>query len=197
MIHVAVRVPTTVKETAMSEYATTPACKMLATHCVVCGRPLLDSVSVTMGIGPECRKGEDEGIGQEDRQLANKLVFEAALAAQSGHISKVLEIAGRIADECDMEVLADKVRSRFTEASKTAKLVISVEGDMLRVATPFRRKSAREFIDAWRGIPGRRFRDGCNWVPQAQRPALWGLLKRFFPGEIGLGPKGVFRVPVA
>lgn len=39
----------------MSNYENAPATILLATHCCVCGRPLCDSDSVEIGIGPTCR----------------------------------------------------------------------------------------------------------------------------------------------
>lgn len=66
----------------MSDYANAPACRILATHCCVCSRPLLDSVSVEMGIGPDCRKrlmGKDQGHSEEARTEANRIVYALAL----------------------------------------------------------------------------------------------------------------------
>jgi hypothetical protein len=37
-------------------YESAPATQMLATHCAVCARPLLDAKSVELGIGPDCRR---------------------------------------------------------------------------------------------------------------------------------------------
>lgn len=37
----------------MSSYETAPATRKLATHCVCCGRPLVDARSVSLGIGPK------------------------------------------------------------------------------------------------------------------------------------------------
>ena len=42
-------------------YENAPATKMLATNCCCCGRPLVDSMSVELGIGPECRGGATGG----------------------------------------------------------------------------------------------------------------------------------------
>lgn len=149
-------------------------------------------------MGPDCRRAH--GIGNADldegrRELANQLVHEAAIAAQTGHVAKVLELANRIRIECWMGELADRIDERFTKMEQKAKLSISVENGMLRVRTPFRRKGSDEFIAAWRSIPGRRFKNGENLIPVGQKPALWELLKKFFPGESGIGPQGVFRVP--
>jgi hypothetical protein len=47
-------------------YENAPATEMLATHCAICSRPLLDAVSVEIGIGPVCRQrhGYDESVVQ-------------------------------------------------------------------------------------------------------------------------------------
>lgn len=63
-------------------YTNAPACTMLATQCCVCNRPLLDAISVEMGIGPECRKkymGKGEGLSEEARKEANQIVYQLAL----------------------------------------------------------------------------------------------------------------------
>lgn len=64
-------------------YTNAPACEMLATHCVVCGRPLVDAESVECGVGPDCRanSGLETGIADATRTAANRLTHEAAVAA--------------------------------------------------------------------------------------------------------------------
>jgi hypothetical protein len=37
-------------------YENAPATRLLASHCCICGRPLVDGLSVELGLGPECRK---------------------------------------------------------------------------------------------------------------------------------------------
>jgi hypothetical protein len=179
----------------MSEsYMNAPATKMLATHCVCCGRPLLDATSVEMGIGPECREGNDGGIDADIRKIANEHVFRAAIACQNGEIAKVLEFAGLIRT-LGLTGLADKVSRRFVNAERKADITITAEGEMLRVDTPFRRGAKDEFIAAWRKIPGRRWMKDSNYVPVTEKAALFDLLKKFFGGKFAKGPKGVFRIP--
>ena len=179
----------------MNDYTTAPATKLLATHCVVCGRALVDATSVELGIGPECRNGNDGGIGDDVRQEANKYVHTAAIAAQQGHVEKVIECATAI-KEMGLTELATKVGRRFKNAAKRTVIAITVDGDMMRVETPFRRGDKEAFINAWRNIPGRRYRNGANYVPVAQKQALWKLLQQFFGGKYGTGPKGIFRIPL-
>lgn len=187
----------------MSDYTQAATTILLATNCVCCGRPLVDAVSVEMGIGPECRNGIfPENVDDCDRQVANELVHNAAIAAQTGNAQKVVEIADAIC-KLGFPELADKVARRFkngvAKAERNADIVIKEDGDDLLVKTPYRRGEAEAFIDAWRNIPGRRYDRATkmNRVPKAQKAALWTLLRAFFPGKWGKGPKGAFRVPAA
>lgn len=175
-------------------YVNAPATKMLATNCVCCGRPLVDATSVQLGIGPECRKEDDGGIEDDVRKQANELVYKAAVAAQNGEIARVQALAGEIA-KLGLDKLADKVGRRFRNAERYTEIVITEDGENYRVETPFRRGAKAEFIEAWRAIPGRRFRDNANYVPLVQKQALFRLLKRFFGGKYAKGPKGLFRIP--
>jgi hypothetical protein len=184
----------------MNGYENAVATRLLATHCVCCGRALVDSVSVQMGIGPECREGFNAGIEPDVQKIANEHVYWAAMASQKGEVAKVLEYAELIR-KLGLDVLADKVARRFraaiVKAERSSDIVIEERDGGYRVVTPFRRGAKDEFIDAWRNIPGRRWRDGANWVPAASKAALWEVLRAFFPGKYGKGPKGVFRIPAA
>jgi hypothetical protein len=174
-------------------YENATATKLLATHCVCCGRPLVDAISVQLGIGPECRGHNDAGIEPDVQKIANEHVFHAAIACQNGQIARVLEFAGLIR-QLGLDNLADKVARRFKNAEKKVDITITVEGELYRVDTPFRRGDKEAFIAAWRKIPGRRWLNGANYVPLAQKAALIDLLKEFFAGKFATGPKGVFRI---
>jgi hypothetical protein len=195
------REPPTMEETM--SYQEAPATRMLATNCVCCGRPLVDACSVELGMGPECRNGIfPEGVCDDDRKKANELVHAAAVAAQKGAAEKVVSLAGEIR-ELGFGSMADKVERRFKDGVaagvRKADITIAEDGDVLVVGTPYRRGDADAFISAWRAIPGRSYdrASRSNRIPKAQRAALWELLKRFFPGKWGTGPKGAFRVPRA
>lgn len=185
----------------MSNYQDAPATMMLATNCVCCGRPLVDACSVELGIGPECRNGAfPEGVDDDDRVMANALVFQAAIAAQNGNVEKVIELADEIR-KLGFEELAVKVERRFKEgvaqATRKPDICIEEDGEDLVIKTPYRRGDADAFIGAWRAIASRRYDRATkrNRVHKSQRRAVWALLRRFFPGKWGKGPKGVFRVP--
>ena len=175
-------------------YINAPATKLLATHCCCCGRPLVDATSVELGIGPECRSGETGGISEVQRELCNKLTYQAAVAAQEGKVEIIRKCAEAIRN-LGLEALAEKVEKRFVNAERLAKIKITAVGDCLEVVTPFKRSLGKDFIDAWRNIPGRMWKNNKNLVPVTSKDQLWNLLRTYFPGEFGMGPKGVFKVP--
>jgi hypothetical protein len=175
-------------------YENAPACVMLETRCCSCGKPLLDSMSVELGIGPDCREMYTGGITEEQRVVCNRLTHDAAVAASEGNIVRVRQIAEQIGT-LGLTTLAKKVAERFVNAERMAKVKITQTGHSLRVKTPFRRSQKDEFVAAWRTIPGRRYERGINVVPVASKRELWGLLRQFFPGEFGIGPQGTFRIP--
>lgn len=186
----------------MKDYTEALATRLLATNCVICGRKLVDAISCELGVGPECRDGiYPEGIDDSDRKIANEHVFHAAIAAQRGQVEKVLEYAELIL-KLGFTELAEKVSRRFMDGAEKVErdpdITIEETGDVMVVKTPFRRGAKDEFINAWRQIPGRRFdrQRLANVVPKTSKAAVWGLLREFFPGKWGRGPKGVFRVPV-
>lgn len=181
-------------------YENATATKLLATHCVCCGRALVDAVSVELGIGPECRKGYDAGLDDESKKKANEIVHAAAVMAQTGHVEKVVEYSKEL-KELGFDKLSIKVARRFKKvADRRVKAEIVIEkadNGMLRVKTPFRRGKCKDFIQAWRKIPGRRYERGFNYVPETQKAALWKLFVEYFPNKYGDGPKGIFKVPAS
>jgi hypothetical protein len=160
-------------------YEDAPQTKMLATHCCVCGRPLVDAKSVELGIGPEC----------------GQLVHAASVYTSQGRLDKVRECATAIG-AIGLVGLAEILEDRCNDAVAKAKIEIGEADGRLWVSTPFKRSRKEEFTKAWRAIPGRRWDAAheCNVVPADQRPAVLALLKEFFPGEYAVGPKGPFMV---
>lgn len=177
-------------------YENSIACQKLQIHCCCCGKELVDSISTELGIGPDCREGYTGGISPEVQRECNVLTHRAAVASTEGKVEEVREIAEKIAS-LGLTTLADAINKRFVNAERQAKIVIvSVDGGTaLSVKTPFKRSEKDKFVAAWRMIPGRRYRNGANIVPVAEKRALWALLKEFFPGVYGKADGKVFRVP--
>lgn len=171
-------------DSCFMSYEQAPATRILATHCAACRRPLLDAKSVEIGIGPDCRKrlGFDLEVAPEARTRANKLVYQIALEQEG---KSTLEAAAELRG-----LGFDKLAARIIE--RLAKVVIEETNGELAVYAPFVETACGD----WRGIPGRRW-DGeakCNRMPSNQRRALFGLLKKHYPGALATGPKGAFVV---
>ena len=175
-------------------YQDATSTKLLFSNCVVCGRPLVDAISVEHGIGPECRKGQNFGINEETQKACNKLVYEASVNCMAGKIDRVNECADAI-QELGLNELASKIRKRFKNARKNVSIEVKEQGDYYSVKTPFRRGEKDAFIQAWRDIKGRIYENGRNYIPVDKKTELWNVLKKFFPGKYGEGDKGIFRIP--
>lgn len=165
-------------------YENAPATRLVATHCAVCARPLVDAPSVESGIGPVCREkyGLNVDMAEDVRREANRLVYQ--IAAHQKGIS-VAQAVGRLR-ELGLEKLASRI------AERAADIVIEEDGEDLVVRAPY----LPEAIPAFRGIRGRRWdkEAKANRVPARARRELWLLLQRFYSGSVGVGPKGGFEV---
>jgi hypothetical protein len=168
-------------------YEMTPAAQLLATHCAACARPLVDAVSVEIGLGPTCRKkyGYDARASElegDARTEANRLVYAIA-ARQSG-----LEVAEAVVRlrALGFEKLADCITTRC----ETVRIVERLGS--LEISAPYN----AEATIAWRSIKGRLFDRELkiNVVPATEKRAVWDLLKKHYTGAIAIGPKGAFIV---
>lgn len=166
-------------------YENAPATRMLATHCAVCRRPLVDAKSVEIGMGPDCRKkyGYDLIVSPEARARANKIVYELAL-----HADATDELPTKIAElkALGFEKLATVVAERMAAVK-----VLHEDGRYVTF-TPYN----VNFVDRIRTVRGRRWdRESKAWsVPETEKPALWNVLKACFGGCYGLGEKGLFEI---
>ena len=165
-------------------YEDAPATKMLATYCAVCGRPLVDANSVEAGIGPDCRRkyGYNDPCGDEARMAANKLVHDIAIR-QDG--LEVLESCVQLRS-LGFEKLADRITDRVARIR-----IELVNGDFI-VETPYDAGA----VEKMRSVRGRRWdrERKVNIFPSASRPEVWAILKSFFMGALGIGPRGPFVV---
>lgn len=193
-------------------YAQTKACILAATHCVCCGKPLLDAVSVELGVGPICRgKYLGGDVPDEQRQEANALVKLAASADTSN--AQKLHLADQVA-ALGFPLFAEIVRKRFL------KKVISIERCQetfnndeqcaaLLVSVPFQ-KGTPAFNTAlkqtivwkdrravWKKHPKKAKSVFVGWAvkcsPLLKRRILEAL-EASFKGEEAIGPKGPFVI---
>lgn len=198
----------------MNDYTDSPACKLVATFCACCARPLVDATSVETGVGPECRK--KHGFDKPDVEV--ELVAACALAATLP-ADVYAEVAGaastreacnrlvhRIAVEQDganVNAYTNAVRAlgfvRLADrvAHRLATVQIFVDGSEYLVKTPY----SDAAVACFRSLPvtTRRWSkpDKAWRVQSAAKGLLFAALKRAFPGATASGPKGLFTLTVA
>lgn len=198
-----------------TDYTDAPATDLLATRCAACGRPLLDAVSVEIGMGPVCREragldgagtGADwpavvallAGTGidlsaADARRVANKIVHRVAADQGAGDVPVLLGALTALGFDGVARAIRDHLDVQVPAVEVTAG-----EGDRLDVT--LRGLDGETFnavVTALRGVPGRRWdaTRKVNVIPAAARRALWGALVTVLPpGAQIRGAKGVHTV---
>jgi hypothetical protein len=186
-------------------YTNAAATALFATHCLFCGRPLLDANSVQTGVGPVCREkwGVNIEVDEESRETANKIIHEAALSATSN--DRRVEIATQL-DELGFGLVASKVRQRFLKAAvtiETREMTFGPNAPVVEAYVVLTGSYNAEFVDAlkaevdWTKRTVLRDEKG-KFVAWAFAPSakttIWNLIKVHFAGQTGFGPKGVFQI---
>ena len=160
-------------ETTMT-YEAAPAVALLATHCALCGRPLLDAPSVECGMCPICRAKALQGAPEAHRTEVNAIV--ARIAARPDAATVTADVAAISA--YGYATLAARLLERLAE-ERTVSVELTAEGYAVRA--PFS-ETFREALGrlCW----GRRWdREGKVWrVPSTARKGLWDALREAFPG---------------
>jgi len=167
-------------------YENSPACILLATGCVCCGRPLVDAKSVECAVGPYCRKrhGFNIAVSEAARVEANGLVYRlAALLSRRVEVTaEVLAGLQRLV-ELGFVVLAGKIADRLGSLE-----VKAADGNRLVVQAPY----SETAVAVLRTVPGRRWEGKAvgNSFPVGSRVALWRALGQAYPGLLVVGPTG-------
>jgi hypothetical protein len=170
---------------ASGGYEMAPATLMLATHCACCGRALLDSVSVETGVGPECRRkhGYNVDVDPDARAEANQLVHDIAVQQDGIEVARAAE---------RLRVLGF-VKLAGVVLKRCAPIRISYDGEgYVVVHSPY----SEQATHAFRAIPGRRWdaEAKANVFPHYARAFVFRALLRAYPGQLAVGPKGVFEL---
>jgi len=169
-------------------YENAPATKLLATHCAACSRPLVDAISVEVGVGPECRKkyGLPDTLDEATRAEANKIVYQIAMEQDSFEAllgAMKLKVLG-------CHKMADRVIERL------ATVKISEADGKVYVDSPYNEAA----LPAWRRVPGRSMTKDANgkWTtpsfPASSKRAILDVLNTYYAGALAVGPKGPFVV---
>ena len=188
---------------------------LAATHCICCGRSLVDAVSVEMGIGPVCRGKylpDDADVTHDQRKEANALVFKAA-CNDTSNADKLL-----IADQVEalgFPKFAEIVRKRFLKDSVRLepKAITFGKGQYAKtlpayvVNVPYNSKTKafnaalknaidwRDRTPVWTVKNGKKVWGG--WAikgKSAVKAQLLEVLAKYFKGQAAIGPKGTFII---
>jgi len=202
-----------------NDHTKSPVYNMVPTHCSCCRRPLVDATSVEFGVGPICRNK----YGYEDAHPVTPDIDAAMTAvmgkfsdlAFAGRVMKAVKAddSRKAANllNCLMAVSLKKKVSEAdimlgtealatlgytTLASRVSEVLTAVKieevNGRVKVVTPYN----ETFVASTRAIKGSRYdRDAKCWtVPVTEKAALWGAIKESFSGEMGMGPKGMFKI---
>jgi hypothetical protein len=187
----------------------------------MCRRALRDAKSVTLGIGPDCRKksgynDDVSGMSEEERTTTNGLIHKAGIASDTGDVATIVACADAV-EKLGLSKIADIIRKRYVKirlerASDVqvfgwdrARGEYEVEGktrNVIKVFTPW----GSRFNDVRKRM-GLRLRpvsktvvDGVKvpfyWEADVtQGAAVLKCLAGAHAGEMALGDKGVFQIP--
>lgn len=164
-------------------YTDAPAARLLATHCALCGRPLLDAASVECGMGPTCRERVLRDAPAEGRVEVNALVARIASDVEAADVPALVARVSALG----YVALAARLTARLSEGRT---VTVRAEGDTLAVEAPY----SDAFNAALREhAPSRRWdREARAWrVPASARRGLWLALLVAFPGAPLVTDRGV------
>lgn len=182
-------------ENASLEVQNAAALAMLATHCAVCRRELRDPISVELGIGPDCRKRykfDASTVTPEAYAEAKALIYKLAMLASSGLIdASMCYVASDRLKELGFEALSEII------VKKNTKICITAQADgRLLVRFPYE-PAASHALYSLGANPHRDTRGkfaGYLITPALANATYNRVLRRFFAGQLGVGPKGTFIV---
>lgn len=213
--------------TTTNGYENSPACRMLATHCACCGRPLVDADSVEFGIGPVCRERYGFNEVQADPNWAEVTAVLLQIGdaeLESNVLKNVTDVraaaniltafAARYQGQ-PMAIFASRAIAKLGYRKLAAKIAAhagAIEtwfdshpalGETVAVSAPFNPCFAGALKG--QGIARVFDRDGQSasgqkkvWhVKAADRKALWRALSECFAGFECAGPNGITVIPRA
>lgn len=203
-------------------YESAPATLLVATHCCVCRRPLVDADSVECGIGPTCRSGMDPDVTPDWEAVADHLSIWVELDKTDELRRVEFERAMNFWDGCGADptngqkmanLLTHWIAARPTSPG-VGNLIMAFRAmgrTRLADALASRIYKIRVRIDGDElqvkfpydaSLPRHMRAMGARWVkddkfyrvPLASARRLWTALKATFPGERAFGSKGEFTL---
>lgn len=187
-------------------YQNSAACKIVATNCCCCGKPLVDAKSVETGMGPVCRKkyGFDLDVPERVRALANRTIYRLACDVSQGTVTLASMEAASGLRAIGFVKIADIFQRRLVKIS--VHVADWDFGGGYYVRTPYD-PTGNFNSDAW--AQGRKAvkipapfaptkRKVFHWVypkTEATRKVIHNALVKHYKGELAFAPDGsVFQI---
>lgn len=164
-------------------YEAAPATALVATHCALCGRALVDAESVERGIGPVCADKYGAEVGpSENRVVANRLIWEIAAKPAANDVPAKVSALRTLG----YARVADRIAERLVPDMGTIR--ITTEGTMLVIEAEGLGNDFHLLLAALRAVPGRRYdrERKVNTVPVSQKRALWDALRSRMPAGVAI-----------
>lgn len=199
------------------DYTDAPATHLLATHCCLCGRPLVDAPSVERGVGPTCAR--NAGLGDEHGEpswdLAAELlaVTDVSPSTVPGWGVDARRAVNALVHRVGVNVDAERVPylavaiahlgfvrlgQLVAERCAAFAVMVSREGEELTVRTSkLSETHFRAWLDATLAIPGRVWHRETRTTtfPLTSREALWEALHRLPAGTAIVGTSVTVLLP--
>jgi hypothetical protein len=161
--------------------------KACATRCLACRKSLNDAESVTLGLGPCCRKRLKITRKLLKKSAANDLVARAAVAAENNEPGVVLGyLKNLVTLDPAYEILANRVRKNLFP------LRVTQDGEGFRVYAPYDPR----FVEACRASGSFRWfprPDAYRWVPAPMLNQVLDAMADVWPENSVLMPDDTIR----
>lgn len=192
----------------MTTYENAPATKLVATHCAMCSRPLVDADSLEKGIGPVCAKRTDYGHPTNEpdtvravtalagtgvtvdladaHKACNQLVYLIAADPKNANVPALcaaIEALGYV-----------KVARVIAKRLAPAYVTVKTEGTsfVVKLTVAFGSPVFDSVVTAFRKVPGGAYNKAnkSNSFPLTSKGDLWTALKSALPkGSVVDGTK--------
>jgi len=171
-------------------YEEAPATKLLATHCVFCGKPLLNVPSVEAGAGPVCRKKwlVVDGVSAQVRKEGNRLVHQIACRPWAEEVPAQIAALADLGLHKAAKILAHRV-DMITVNAEDQRLYVHIPDSYLP-------RGGGDWVRWCSRIRGRVWhrKSKQNSFPVIVKHDVWNLMKKCFKGRVGIGPMGGFTI---
>ena len=194
--------------------------KLIATHCVCCGRPLCDAQSVETGVGPICGRKYGYDKCDRDADFQRAIVSSktagcydsvAALVANSDARSACNVLTHLLAADPEnkrrdhiidairylgFSKLAERLKDRLT--GSRGELTVAVDGQYLLVSSVnLSGDMFTALLTEFRSVPGRRWMPELrsNRFPASSKSQLWRAMCRAAAGCRLVSDKGESTIP--